>query len=52
MVFANAENLAGGRGVTEKTLDEISKAGVDYCTSGDHIFWGDDFESILFYFIR
>ncbi len=38
LVIANAENLAHGLGVTAKTLDELIEAGVDFCTSGDHIF--------------
>lgn len=46
-VIANAENLSGGRGVSEETLDEMMQAGIDYFTSGDHIFWNDDFEKIL-----
>lgn len=37
-VLANAENIAHGTGVTEKTLDEMIEAGVDFFTSGDHIF--------------
>jgi len=38
LVIANVENLAHGIGVTKKTLDEIRAAGVDFCTSGNHIF--------------
>src|SRR3989338_10282604 len=37
LVIANAENLAHGCGVTAKTLNEIFRAGVDFCTSGNHI---------------
>jgi len=37
LVIANCENLAHGSGVTEKTLREIFTAGVDFCTSGNHI---------------
>lgn len=36
-VIANCENLAHGCGVTVKTLREIFSAGVDFCTSGNHI---------------
>lgn len=36
-VIANAENLAHGKGVTALTLEEIKNAGVDFCTSGNHI---------------
>ena len=38
LVIANVENIAHGLGVTAKTLQEISEAGVDFFTSGDHIF--------------
>jgi metallophosphoesterase (TIGR00282 family) len=37
IVIANAENSAGGFGVTRKSLDELSTAGVDFFTSGNHI---------------
>jgi metallophosphoesterase (TIGR00282 family) len=37
-VIANGENLAGGRGITEDKYNEMMEAGVDYFTSGDHIF--------------
>lgn len=36
-VIANAENLAHGTGITRKTLDELFAAGVDFCTSGNHV---------------
>lgn len=36
-VIANAENLSHGKGVTRKTVEEIQEAGVDFCTSGNHI---------------
>ncbi len=38
LVIANAENSAHGTGVTEKTIKELRKAGVDWLTSGDHAF--------------
>lgn len=47
LCFANGENLAGGRGVTEGTLDEMMTAGIDYFTSGNHVFYQNDFERIL-----
>ncbi|MBU0708594.1 YmdB family metallophosphoesterase [Patescibacteria group bacterium] len=47
LAFANAENLAGGRGVTENTLYEMLDAGVDYFTSGNHIFRQENWESLL-----
>jgi metallophosphoesterase (TIGR00282 family) len=37
LLIANLENAAGGFGVTEKALDELDKAGVDFYTSGNHI---------------
>lgn len=36
LVIANAENLAHGIGFTQKTLDEMREAGVDFFTSGNH----------------
>ena len=38
LVIANAENIAHGHGVTEKTLKEVMEAGVDWFTCGDHAF--------------
>jgi metallophosphoesterase (TIGR00282 family) len=40
--IANAENIAHGRGVTKKTLEELMNVGVDFFTSGDHVFWQKD----------
>ncbi len=37
-VIANAENIAHGSGITPETIQEILNSGVDYCTSGDHVF--------------
>lgn len=37
IVIANGENIAGGLGVTVKTLSELQSAGVDVVTSGNHI---------------
>ncbi len=37
LTIANAENIAHGIGATQKTLDEIRTAGVDFFTSGNHI---------------
>lgn len=37
-VIANAENLAHGTGITRKTLDEVKAAGVDFFTSGNHVY--------------
>ena len=38
LIVANAENLAHGRGVTHKTVAELHAAGIDFLTSGNHIF--------------
>ena len=37
LVIANSDNLAHGKGVTGKTVEEIIKYGVDAVTCGDHI---------------
>lgn len=37
VVVANVENLTHGKGITKKALDEILTAGVDFCTSGNHV---------------
>ncbi len=37
LVIANAENLAHGVGVTRKTLEEMRVSGIDFFTSGNHI---------------
>jgi len=36
LIIANGENLAHGSGVTEKSLNEILEAGIDFVTLGDH----------------
>jgi len=36
-IIANAENAAGGSGITQKVADELFECGVDVLTSGDHI---------------
>ena len=38
VVFANCENLSGGRGITEEKIEQMKMAGIDYFTSGEHIF--------------
>lgn len=43
LAVANVENLAGGRGATGKTVREVLNAGLDFCTSGDHIFFREGF---------
>lgn len=46
VVIANVENLAHGKGITEKTLDELKTSGVDFFTSGNHIY-NKDGEAML-----
>lgn len=36
-IIANAENAAGGSGITSKVAEELFETGVDVVTSGDHI---------------
>ncbi len=38
IVIANVENLAHGKGVTLKTLEQLTALGVDVFTSGNHVF--------------
>jgi len=38
LVLANVENLAHGKGVTVKTLEELMRAGIQGFTGGNHIF--------------
>ncbi len=38
VIICNGENLAHGKGITEKTLQSIIDAGIDVVTSGNHIF--------------
>jgi len=47
LVIANAENLAHGKGVTENTLNEMLEAGVDFFTSGNHIWENTQVEEIF-----
>lgn len=46
-VIANAENSAAGRGITPNTLMELHDAGIDYFTSGDHVFRQKGTEEII-----
>jgi len=36
-VIANAENVAGGSGLTPETVDELFRSKIDVITSGDHV---------------
>ena len=42
LVIANVENLAHGKGVTERTLQELKSAGINIFTGGNHIWSKDD----------
>lgn len=37
LVIANAENSAGGFGLTRKSITEMQNAGVDFFTTGNHV---------------
>lgn len=47
LVFANGENLAGGTGITFDTYNEMIEAGVDYFTSGNHVWDKAEFTPYL-----
>jgi 2',3'-cyclic-nucleotide 2'-phosphodiesterase len=47
VVIANVENIAHGKGVTESTIQEIMSYGVDFMTSGNHIWKRKGFEELL-----
>ncbi|MBU0535087.1 YmdB family metallophosphoesterase [Patescibacteria group bacterium] len=47
LVFSNCENLSGGRGITEEKINEAKLAGIDYFTSGEHVFWQKGTEEIM-----
>lgn len=47
LVLANAENLAGGKGINERTVKEMMDVGVDFFTGGNHIFKNPDGLSML-----
>jgi metallophosphoesterase (TIGR00282 family) len=46
-VIANGENAEGGRGVSFETLNALISSGVDFFTSGDHVFWQKNSEELL-----
>lgn len=47
LIMANGENLAHGVGVTADTLREILAAGIDFVTTGNHIFAKSGAEEIF-----
>lgn len=46
-VITNAENLAHGKGVTTKTLDQLKNIGVDFFTSGNHVYSKGNYKKIV-----
>ncbi|HEX9664507.1 MAG TPA: TIGR00282 family metallophosphoesterase [Patescibacteria group bacterium] len=47
LIMANAENIAHGIGTTPKTLNELTEAGVDFFTNGNHIWKKEPVKEIL-----
>lgn len=47
ITIANVENLAHGKGITKQTLEELLQAGVDFGTSGNHIWAKPDAYEML-----
>lgn len=47
LVVANVENLDNGRGITEETLVELQTIGINFFTSGDHVFRNPDYEDLF-----
>jgi metallophosphoesterase (TIGR00282 family) len=47
LVIANGENIAHGRGATRKTIMELLSSGVNFVTSGNHIFRIESFHNDL-----
>ncbi len=47
LVIANAENSAGGRGVTREVMTELLSYGIDFFTSGEHIWKYREFSKDL-----
>jgi len=46
-VIANGENLAHGIGASKKTVNQVLEAGIDFLTSGNHIFKTDEATELL-----
>ncbi|MDP3985803.1 MAG: TIGR00282 family metallophosphoesterase [bacterium] len=47
LTIANVENLAHGFGVTPATLEELRRIGVDFFTSGNHVFDNKSYQAVL-----
>ncbi|MBN1687927.1 MAG: TIGR00282 family metallophosphoesterase [Candidatus Omnitrophica bacterium] len=46
-VIINAENAAGGSGITEATTEELFGCGIDCLTTGDHVFKKKEAEQLI-----
>lgn len=46
-VITNGEHLAGGKGLTEEKVSEMQKAGVDFFTTGNHVFSQSEITPLL-----
>lgn len=47
LVIGNIENLSHGKGATKERVDELRELGVDIFTSGNHIWFKQDFTDAL-----
>jgi metallophosphoesterase (TIGR00282 family) len=47
VIGANVENLSHGRGISKDSISEIQSAGIDFFTSGNHIWEGKDSKELL-----
>jgi 2',3'-cyclic-nucleotide 2'-phosphodiesterase len=47
LVIANIENLSHGKGATKERVDELRESGVNLFTSGNHIWFKEDFAQEL-----
>ncbi len=47
LVVCNAENAAGGSGLTRKCHEELVEAGVDVFTMGDHVYRKDEIHDLF-----
>src|SRR3989344_79958 len=47
VIGANVENLAHGRGITNESINDIMNGGVDFFTSGNHVWEGGDSKELL-----
>ena len=47
IIGANVENLAHGHGISKETLNDITESGVEFFTSGNHIWEGKDSKDLL-----